>query len=286
MATQWNGMGKQLLKVPVFKKTIERCHKVLLGKGLDLMHLLTSDNESIFENNVLNCMVAIGAVQIGMVNILREIGVVPDIMLGISFGEIGTAYADGCLTEEQAILTAYFRGYTVLEKNKVPGYTAIIGLGFEKVEPILPEDCDIAFHGDEDIIIKASNIPLHSRYLKSAAALLSECLKEVIPEPKISSESKIFTGQYYVNNLLNCVYLVETYKLLPKNWVLIGIAPTCLLRHTVTKSFAGSVYSPLSRKEEDDNIKLFKEALKLVSDNGHFVDWTKVNEVFDENNNY
>jgi len=40
---------------------------------------------------------------------------VPDKIIGYSIGELGCAYADGCITAEQMILFAYSRGLESIE---------------------------------------------------------------------------------------------------------------------------------------------------------------------------
>lgn len=48
-------------------------------------------------------------------------------MVGHSVGELGCAYADGCLTAEQTVLTAYWRGTAVQEACLPPGAMAAVG---------------------------------------------------------------------------------------------------------------------------------------------------------------
>ncbi len=48
-------------------------------------------------------------------------------MVGHSIGEIGCAYADGCLTLEQAMLMAYYRGKALTETKLIQGAMASIG---------------------------------------------------------------------------------------------------------------------------------------------------------------
>lgn len=48
-------------------------------------------------------------------------------------GELGCAYADGCFTVEEMILSAYSRGLVSIETPLIRGSMAAIGLGFEKV---------------------------------------------------------------------------------------------------------------------------------------------------------
>ncbi|KAI1423523.1 putative polyketide synthase [Xylaria sp. FL1777] len=53
------------------------------------------------------------AIQIALVQLLRSWGIRPAAVIGHSSGEIAAAYAAGLLTEAQAILVAYFRGFVV-----------------------------------------------------------------------------------------------------------------------------------------------------------------------------
>lgn len=42
-------------------------------------------------------------------------------------GELGCAYADGCFTAEEMLLSAYSRGRATLETELIPGMMAAIG---------------------------------------------------------------------------------------------------------------------------------------------------------------
>ena len=63
MGSQWPGMGKSLLKLPIFAAAIEKCHRVLEPHGVDLINVITSDNPTLFDN-ILNCFVGIAACQV------------------------------------------------------------------------------------------------------------------------------------------------------------------------------------------------------------------------------
>lgn len=54
-------------------------------------------------------------------------------LTGHGVGELGCAYADGCLTQEQVILTAYFRGMVSLKASTIKGAMADVSLGYTKV---------------------------------------------------------------------------------------------------------------------------------------------------------
>ena len=51
----------------------------------------------------------------------------PDGIIGHSLGEVACGYADGCLSQEEAVLTAYWRGQCIKEANIPPGAMAAVG---------------------------------------------------------------------------------------------------------------------------------------------------------------
>lgn len=65
--------------------------------------------------------------QIGLVEVLKALGITPDGMIGHSVGELGCAYADGCFTAEEMLLSAHARGRASLETKLIPGMMAAVG---------------------------------------------------------------------------------------------------------------------------------------------------------------
>ena len=65
--------------------------------------------------------------QIGLVDVLRAVGIEPDGIVGHSVGELGCAYVDGCFTAEQMVLAAYYRGRASLETELIKGLMAAVG---------------------------------------------------------------------------------------------------------------------------------------------------------------
>jgi len=63
MGSQWQGMGKDLLKIPVFADAIEKCDIILRPRGIDIKNILTSQDPKLFDN-ILNSFVGISAVQV------------------------------------------------------------------------------------------------------------------------------------------------------------------------------------------------------------------------------
>jgi fatty acid synthase len=71
--------------------------------------------------NFSNSLSCIYCLQMGLVDVLRAVGIEPDGIVGHSVGELGCAYVDGCLTEEQMVLAAYYLGRAPLETELIKG---------------------------------------------------------------------------------------------------------------------------------------------------------------------
>ncbi|KAL1132201.1 hypothetical protein AAG570_010158 [Ranatra chinensis] len=200
MGSQWPGMGSSLMKIPMFARTIEKCQTALKPKGVDILDIITNPNPTTF-NSILHSFVGIAAVQ------------------------LGCAYADGCLTAEQMILSAYARGKASIESKLIRGKMAAVGLSYEQMKDKIPEGIEIACHnsdenctlsGPEEMmeayveqlrakgvfakLVNVSNIAYHSKHISPAAPVLLRYLKQV-------SQSVMFVCQLcgcFLNVANNC----------------------------------------------------------------------------------
>ncbi|CAH0686078.1 unnamed protein product [Spodoptera exigua] len=218
MGSQWATMGAELMRIPIFAAAIEKCQKALEPKGIDIVNILTNPDKTIYDN-ILHSFVGIAAVQIGLTDILRELGIVPDNIIGHSVGELGCAYADGCFTAEEMILSAYSRGLVSLQTPFIRGSMAAVGLGYKAIKALCPPEIEVACHnssdsstisGPADIMktfvaeltsrgifakeVPCSNIAYHSRYIQDAGPGLLKYLKEVIKNPKERSKKWMSTS--------------------------------------------------------------------------------------------
>ncbi|XP_047538457.1 fatty acid synthase-like isoform X1 [Vanessa atalanta] len=280
MGSQWAGMGTQLMRIPIFAASIERCRRALEPKGIDIVHIITSPDKTIFDN-ILHSFVGIAAIQIGLTDILSELGIFPDKIIGHSVGELGCAYADGCFTAEEMILAAYSRGLVSLQTPFIKGSMAAVGIGYQRISKMCPPEIQVACHNgpdsstisgpanvmrefvahltSKDIFAKevpCSNIAYHSRYIAEAGPGLLKYLTEVIKSPKPRSErwvstsvpqdrwdepiAKYSSAEYHTNNLLNSVLFEEASVLIPPNAVLVEIAPHGLLQAILKRSLPDS----------------------------------------------
>lgn len=85
-------MARSLLAVPIFAASIDRSAAALEPHGVDLKHILTDAPDAAFED-VINSFVSIAAVQVALVDVLRELGLRPDGIVGHSVGEVGACAA-------------------------------------------------------------------------------------------------------------------------------------------------------------------------------------------------
>ncbi|EDW29179.1 GL18552 [Drosophila persimilis] len=219
MGSQWASMAKDLMQMDVFRKSIEHCAEVLARVDFDLIDVLTRSTERTFDN-MLYSFVSVSAVQVALTDLLKTLGIQPDGIIGHSAGELGAAYMDGCLTAEQTVLAAYWRGRSVLDTPDLPrGKMAAVGLSWEEIGGHLPADCYAVCHNSEDnctvsgpvasmdaaiLQLQAEGVfvrevgsggyAFHSPYIEGAAPMLRRNLERLITEPKPRSQRWLSTS--------------------------------------------------------------------------------------------
>nr|UEN71130.1 fatty acid synthase 2 [Glyphodes pyloalis] len=276
MGSQWSGMARTLLRVPVFAASIERSAAALRPHGVDLVHVITEAPDAAFDD-VINSFISIAAVQVALVDVLRAVGIKPDGIVGHSVGEIGCAYADETLTGEQAVLAAYWRGRSIVDAKLAPGAMAAVGLSWEECQQRCPADVFPACHNANDSVtisgpvpslekfvselsaegvfarrVNSSGVAFHSKYIAAAAPLLRRSLERVITDPKkrsprwVSSSlprdqwnsdlAKYSDVAYHVNNLLSPVRFADAIKEIPSRALVVEVAPHALLQAVLKRA--------------------------------------------------
>lgn len=210
MGSQWPAMAKAMMPIEIFANAIHECAEIVKPFGVDLLHLLLEDDEKALDN-IIAPFVSIAAVQIGLVDVMRAIGIEPDGIVGHSVGELGCAYADGCFDRRQMMLSAYWRGKCVDNyAHHEKGLMAAVGLGWEECAKRCPKEVVCACHNSEDSTtisgpysvvkkfvgelkaenifareVKSCDIAFHSPYIGPIGPDLSEKLKDVLkPKPR------------------------------------------------------------------------------------------------------
>ncbi|RVE51369.1 hypothetical protein evm_003924 [Chilo suppressalis] len=304
MGSQWAGMGRTLMQLPVFAKSIERSAEILKSK-VDLMYLLNEAPESAFDD-VINSAVSITSMQIALVDVLSSHNIHPDGMLGHSLGELGCAYVDKSFTAEQAVMASYWRGRCIVDAKLAPGAMAAVGLSWEECARRCPPDVFPACHNAIDSVtvsgpaksvekfvaqltaenvfarsVNSSGIAFHSKYVACTAPMLRERLKDLIPNPKPRSPNWVSTSlspeqrdtqfakmndvEFQINNVLSPVRFVEALEAVPKNALVIEVSPHGLLQATLKRSLPRSVaHVALLRRGQDDSLRFLLSSLGRI----------------------
>ncbi|KAJ5301157.1 uncharacterized protein N7443_006159 [Penicillium atrosanguineum] len=140
---QWAGMGKELLRIPIFKESMARSQIILtsLGCPFDIVGEIRTKPKYSRINRPDRSQPITCALQIAIVDLLASWNVYPNAVVGHSSGEIAAAYAGGYLTHEDAMRIAWFRGYfsqQIAESDKRGGMLAT-GISVESVQKYLDE---------------------------------------------------------------------------------------------------------------------------------------------------
>lgn len=134
---QWTGMGRELLQVESeFGNSLRKSDSILRGLGAEycLIEELEMEEPESRLNESWLAQPASTALQIALVDLLRQLGVKPTMVLGHSSGEIAGAYAVGALSHHSALKASYERSALAAISRKVlgkKGAMMAVGLGEE-----------------------------------------------------------------------------------------------------------------------------------------------------------
>ncbi|RYP89479.1 hypothetical protein DL769_000030 [Monosporascus sp. CRB-8-3] len=106
---QYVSMGYQLIQYPIFKDTLERVDNAYRSLGCTwsvIDNLRNCENINRPEYSQPLCT----ALQLALVELLSSFGVLPQVVIGHSSGEIAAAYASGALSLTSACKVSYIRG--------------------------------------------------------------------------------------------------------------------------------------------------------------------------------
>ncbi|KAI5764340.1 FASN protein [Gulo gulo luscus] len=218
MGAQWHGMGSSLMRLHGFRESILRSDEVVKPLGLQVSELLLSKDEATFDD-LVHAFISLTAIQIALIDLLTSMGVRPDGIIGHSLGEVACGYADGCLTREETILTAYWRGQCIKEASIPPGAMAAVGLSWEECKQRCPPGIVPACHNSEDTVtisgpqaemavfleqlkkegvfakeVRTGGMAFHSYFMEAIAPTLLQALKKVIREPRPRSARWLSTS--------------------------------------------------------------------------------------------
>ncbi|KAH7949721.1 hypothetical protein HPB49_014556 [Dermacentor silvarum] len=154
--------------------------------------------------------------KVALVDVIHAVGLRPDGIVGHSLGEIAGAYADGGLSAEQAVLCGYWRGRCTDVGNLPRGLMAAV----------IPEPK-----------------PRGKRWVSSS-----------VPESRWEEPiSEHCSAEYFVNNLVSPVLFCEALKHVPRDAIVVEIAPHCLLLSVLRRALdSGTSIVGLMNRDVDN----------------------------------
>lgn len=291
MGAQWQGMGKELMSLPIFSESIGECQRAInsVGGHIELRRIIAGETDTDYQD-ITTTFVSLIAIQIALVDLLNWLHIFPDGIIGHSAGEIACAYADKALNARQAILAAYWRGESVKSSPGTSGKMVAVQASWDELQPYCNDNLTRACHNSEygvtlsgdvkeidEAIAKctrlgikcnevdSSGIAFHSPKVGCAATMYKEKLSELIPSPNKRSTkwlttsataqqqvlSETCSADYLVNNLLNTVNFYTVSKQIPKGATVIEIGAHSLLRAHLLQSTKDIRYLSLMRRDHD-----------------------------------
>ncbi|KAK2119428.1 hypothetical protein P7K49_000814 [Saguinus oedipus] len=213
-------------------------------------------------------------------------GLRTDGIIGHSLGEVACGYADGCLSQEEAVLSAYWRGQCIKEANIPKGAMAAVGLPWEECkQQRCPSGVVSACHNSEDTVTILGPQGLVYEFMEhlkqegmfakeGIAPPLLQVLKNTIREPKPCSALWLSTSileaqwhtslahtcspEYNINNLVSPVLFQEALGHVPEHAVVLEIMPHALLQAVLKRGLKPScTIIRLMKKDHRDNLELF-----------------------------
>ena len=279
MGSQWSGIGKDLLQYTLFADTIKKCYDAL---PLDVNNLILDNQSEMAENSnlIVDEIAAVCAVSIGLVELLKAVGIEPDGLVGHSLGELVLCYADGALLLEECMQMAYWRIRCVMDAEIPKGAMATVGLPWDEVKDRCPDNVwpvcsnspqNVTISGEASAVekfitkltqekiftkmVKSSGLPYHSPLMKPAVNKRTfEILKGVIKNPKPKSKRWIVTAlpsdadpelvtcsaEFHIQSLITPVYFYEALQKIPPGSVVVEIGAHALLQAILKRSLSSN----------------------------------------------
>ncbi|KAI1851631.1 hypothetical protein JX266_003093 [Neoarthrinium moseri] len=157
---QYSGMGKELLaRNESFLAGIRELDRTLQALPKDrvpswsIEQSILNPGDTSQTQKAIHSQTLCTALQIAIVDLLKSWNVKPMAVVGHSSGEIAAAYAAGLMSNTQAILVAYFRGYAV-DQVKSTGSMMAVGLDVQTAHDLIRKN-DL----DQSVCIACVNAP-------------------------------------------------------------------------------------------------------------------------------
>ncbi|KAM7297624.1 fatty acid synthase-like [Ixodes scapularis] len=269
MGCQWSGMARQMMQFDVFANSIRRSHELLVPLGIDLVGLITSDNannQTMVSPYVSIAAVQVALVSMLKTAGVEPDGIVGHSLgeIGCGFADgaltaeqtVMCAYWRGRCAElgnlPKGAMAAVGLTWEQAKQRCRNGVTPACHNAEDSVTVSGPAEAVaelVAQLKGENVFAREVNslgVAFHSRYMQPVGLALQEALEKVIPEARprtvrwISSSvpqsrwreplARKCSAAYHVNNMLSPVLFREALEHVPKDAIVVEIAPHCLLQ--------------------------------------------------------
>ena len=246
---QWPLMGVELLVYPVFRRSLELATQHLHGRGCewDVISEISHDSKSKSNlNDPIYSQPICTILQIALVDLLADWGILPATVIGFSSGEIAAAYCTGAICRESAWDIAFYRGImSALSKRLTNVPLAMMAVGtnetkfqsywkktesagglvtiacYNSPKSITISGCErridaikLALHNDSIFARKlAVDVAYHTAYMENVASMYEELIGDIRPmEPPLVTPtmfSSVTGARVAIEHLQHRNYWVE-----------------------------------------------------------------------------
>ncbi|CAN8007233.1 unnamed protein product, partial [Ixodes pacificus] len=266
---QWNGMARQMMLFDVFADSIRRSHDLLVPFGIDLIDLITRDdanNQTMVSPFVSIAAVQVALVSMLKTAGVKPDGIVGHSLgeIGCGFADGGftaeqtvlCAYWTGRCAElgnlPKGAMAAVGLTWEQATQRCPNGVIPACHNAKDSVTVSGPPEAVaelVAQLKAENVFVRevsSLNMAFHSRFMQPIGPALQEALEKVVPEARPRTErwisssvpqsrwgeplAQMCSAAYHVNNVLSPVLFRESLEHVPKDAIVVEIAPHCLLQ--------------------------------------------------------
>lgn len=143
--SQWMGMGQQLLRQEArFREVVEECDKLFQRHaGWSILDELMANEEQSRIQRTDVAQPLIFTIEVALAELWRSWGIVPDVVVGHSIGEVAAACVAGILSLEDALKLVYHRG-RLMQRLEGQGKMVLVSLSPTALAPMLEEYPDLS----------------------------------------------------------------------------------------------------------------------------------------------
>ena len=140
LGSQWPQMSNELMRIKVCaRKLAQLSDYTIKNFHFDLIEFLAKQQtEDELNQDLVKCSIAIFAVQVALIELIRYLEIEVAGFVGYSIGEFASAYMDNCADEYQLLDMMHAFG-TICKENLEEGVMLSVGLSREEVQAKLVE---------------------------------------------------------------------------------------------------------------------------------------------------